>query len=537
MGIRLVVWSTSAALLFLPAGGRAQPLPAGGEVRVNTTTAGSQTAPAAAFDSSGNFVTVWQSGGSGLAGTLDTDVFLQRWNADGTLRGSELRVNTTTLGCQGAPAVAGAPNGAFVVVWQSQGQDGDGWGIFAQRYDPSGATVGGEIAVNQATAGDQQAPTVAYDPLGSFFTVAWESQGTGTTGWDVLARQFDAGTGAPLAGEVRLNATLAGDQRHPALALLPGGGLATAWEGPDTDGTGIYLREWTSALTPTSGEVAANTISAGLQAHPALGCDDSGNCILAWESSGQDSSAAGIYARRFDRTASPLTAAEFRVNTTTSGLVAAPAVVSFPSGDFFVSWESDGQDAGSAGVYAQAYDFRSLAIGSEQRVNTYLPGAQRGARLAAGTTGALLALWESTGQDGDGAEAAGVYAQRYTLPGWRFYSLSPCRLYDSRTTTPLVSGVPRTLPVAGSCAIPATARAVSANLTVVTPTNTGFVLLFPADAAAPLVSLINFSTGQTRSNNALVTLARTGAGNFTASAAVSGTGNVQLIIDLNGYFQ
>ena len=57
--------------------------------------------------------------------------------------------------------------------------------------------------------------------------------------------------------------------------------------------------------------------------------------------------------------------------------------------------------------------------------------------------------------------------------------------------------------------MPATARALSANLTVVSPTDSGFVVLFPADsAAAPLVGLINFSQGQTRSNNAILSLAR-----------------------------
>src|SRR5436305_7152134 len=200
----------------------------------------------------GDFVTVWQSGGSALAGTEDSDVFLKRWNADGTARGPELRVNPTVAGCQGSPAVASAPDGSFVVAWQSQGQDGDGWGIFAQRFAANGAPAGGEIAINQATAGDQQSPAVAYDPSGLFFTVVWESRGPGTTGWDVLARQFNAGTGAPLGGDVRLNATLAGDQRHPALALQPGGSLAVAWEGPDGDGTGVVLRAFASSLAPSS---------------------------------------------------------------------------------------------------------------------------------------------------------------------------------------------------------------------------------------------------------------------------------------------
>ena len=69
------------------------------------------------------------------------------------------------------------------------------------------------------------------------------------------------------------------------------------------------------------------------------------------------------------------------------------------------------------------------------------------------------------------------------------------------------------------------------------PTNAGNLVLYPADASTPLASLINFSSGQTRSNNALLTLARTGTGSVTLAAVVLGSGNVQLIVDVNGYFQ
>jgi hypothetical protein len=514
--------------------GTAQLGPIGTELQVNTTTIGWQTAPTAAFDSLGNFVAVWQSGGSGLAGTEDTDIFARRFRADGTPLSADLQVNLTVAGCQGGPAVASAPDGSFVVVWQSQGQDGDGWGVFGRRFAKDGSPVGGELAINLATAGDQQAPAVAYDPSGSFFTVAWESQGAGTLGWDVLARQFSAATGNPLAGEVRLNATTAGDQRHPALAALASGTLVVAWEGSDGEGTGIVLRSFSSALAPLTPEVAANVTTAGFQSHPALGCDDSGNCAVAWESSGQDGSASGIVLRRFDRNLSPLSPSELAVNATTAGLQAAPALASFPSGDFVVGWESAGEDSGSSGLFAEPYDFKIQPQGGEIPVNTFVPGDQRRVRLAAAPNGSLLALWESADQDGDGT---GIFAQRYALPGWRLYTVTPCRLFDSRASGALSSGVLRTVAATGACGIPASARALSANLTVTGPTGSGNVVLFPADAAAPVASLLNFSTGQTRSNNALLTLARTGTGNLTISPFVFGGGQVQLIVDVNGYFQ
>ena len=51
--------------------------------------------------------------------------------------GPEFRVNTNTAGSQVRPNAAVEPDGDFVVVWT--GPDGQGVGVFGQRYDVAGA--------------------------------------------------------------------------------------------------------------------------------------------------------------------------------------------------------------------------------------------------------------------------------------------------------------------------------------------------------------------------------------------------------------
>ncbi|MEZ0374860.1 MAG: hypothetical protein ACAI44_37590, partial [Candidatus Sericytochromatia bacterium] len=53
----------------------------------------------------------------------------------------EFQVNSTTAGEQGAPVLARDSDGDFVVVWQSN--DSSDNGIFAQRYDSLGLSLGG----------------------------------------------------------------------------------------------------------------------------------------------------------------------------------------------------------------------------------------------------------------------------------------------------------------------------------------------------------------------------------------------------------
>jgi hypothetical protein len=122
--------------------------------------------------------------------------------------------------------------------------------------------------------------------------------------------------------------------------------------------------------------------------------------------------------------------------------------------------------------------------------------------------------------------------------GLDFYTVAPCRVLDTRTYgTPLTSGFTEYILVAGNCGIPASAKAVAANVTIVTPTGTGNLILWPADLSMPLASTINFSTDQLRANNAIVRLATDGVGDIAARATLSNGGTVHLLIDVSGYFQ
>jgi hypothetical protein len=123
--------------------------------------------------------------------------------------------------------------------------------------------------------------------------------------------------------------------------------------------------------------------------------------------------------------------------------------------------------------------------------------------------------------------------------GTGFYTLAPCRVLDTRAGAPLASNAQVVIPVAGaaSCGIPASARAVAVNVTVVSPSTTGNVALYPGNYPRPPVSTINFAAGQTRANNAILALASDDTGSLAATASVGTNGTVHLIVDVDGYFQ
>ena len=79
------------------------------------------------------------------------------------------------------------------------------------------------------------------------------------------------------------------------------------------------------------------------------------------------------------------------------------------------------------------------------------------------------------------------------------------------------------------------AKAVSLNVTVTGATNgPGFLTLYPGGTTRPLASTINYAAGATRANNAITPL---GAAADVAIHCQQGSGTVQGIVDVNGYFQ
>jgi len=121
-----------------------------------------------------------------------------------------------------------------------------------------------------------------------------------------------------------------------------------------------------------------------------------------------------------------------------------------------------------------------------------------------------------------------------------FYTVTPCRVLDTRSPSgpyggpALVAGASRTFVLAGQCGIPTTATAVSSNLTVTQPTAAGDLRALPGGLPMPTVSVINYMAGQTRANDANVSLGGLGE---IAVRCDQASGSVHFILDVNGYFQ
>lgn len=143
-----------------------------------------------------------------------------------------------------------------------------------------------------------------------------------------------------------------------------------------------------------------------------------------------------------------------------------------------------------------------------------------------------------------------------------FFTVTPCRLLDTRNPFGPFGGPPlpplwtddqrpgvndpsyfspamRIVRAGGQCGVPAGARAIATNVTVVTASGPGYVRVFRGNGGAQPTSVVSFNTGQTRASQVVIPLSSgtPNSATFGLSASTANGQPVHFVVDVTGYFQ
>ena len=275
----------------------------GGEFRINDATALDQAYGSVAGLSNGGFVASW-SHDSGGADLFDTVVRV--FDATGTAVTGDIVVNQTTVGDQFqyglfTDPIAALASGGFAVSWgESTGQDGDDWGIYTRIFDNDGTALTSEIQVNTETTGTQ-----VYTSLGALndggFVVTWSSFGQDGDGWGVYGQRFDA-EGAVVGSEFQANTYSIADQLYAEVDGLPDGGFVVTWQSwfQDGSGEGVFGQRYDVNGDAVGGEFQINETTVENQLYASIAVRTNGDYTVAWTSDEE------IVARNYDSVAKSL---------------------------------------------------------------------------------------------------------------------------------------------------------------------------------------------------------------------------------------
>lgn len=290
---------------------------------LNQNTAGDQSLPEIGMNALGDWIAVWDSSASGAgirgrasgnngttlgaeipvsittsssaqipnAARADDDGFVATWSLGAAIfRAFDATSTATTgdepvaaaLGSTARPAPGVASDGSFVVAFLAP--DGNGTGVFAQRFDAGALPVGAPIPVQESTANDSFSPSLGVADDGSF-VIGWSDS---TLGQRLRCFRAD---GTPRGGEIALNPLLFGG---PRIGMAPDGHFVAAFAVSE-----ISVQEFDRTCRFVGDDFFANTVTAGNQGsqHAAAGRDRYG---VVWHTTGVDGDGTSV-ARRLYR--------------------------------------------------------------------------------------------------------------------------------------------------------------------------------------------------------------------------------------------
>lgn len=367
----------------------------GGETRVNSTTAGSQTTTTqrqVGMDASGNYVTVWQSGGNVQARVL---------SASGANVVSEFTVAAGTTA-----QVAMNASGQFVVVWDA------GSTIKAQRYNADGTTSGSTITVSSQTT--SALPAIALNDSGNF-VVSWSSNyfdnsfnyyhdlNAAMYSWSGTIKSAFTVSGGAISDNY---GDSTGDQIYSSVAINTAGNVVIVSSHGSAAALGTHTNDWfwlyDATGTQTKGKTQLNQGSSGVRNNPSVGLDDSGNFIATWTSTQTD--AGDIYGRRFNSAGTALTGDTLIHSAAANTQTVSSVGMDVTTGRYVVAYQDS---SGSNDIYLREFDASGNAVAAQSRVNTTTAGSQS-APSAAFNGGYATVVWT------DPANSNDIMSQRYT---------------------------------------------------------------------------------------------------------------------------
>ena len=292
------------------------------------------------------------------------------------------QANQQVVDSQCSPALATAPNGDLVMVWDSRGVDGDGRAVVMRRFAADGTALDAmEQQVNAFTASRQENAHLAIDGSGEI-VVVWEGR-SAADGSGVVARRFGA-DGSALSDEIQVNTTIPDNQVNPRVARATDGSFAVAWQ--DRGLNRIMMRRFAADGTPFGDPIDVNGVDLSSVREPDLAFDPDGELLVVWND-------GGVFVQRYDVGGAPVGSA-LGLSEANTGLT--PKIVVALDGSYLVAWRTN---SGTERVFGQRVATDDSLLGSNVVFDTLELPIVAEIAAAAESDGGFRVVWSAGSND------------------------------------------------------------------------------------------------------------------------------------------
>ena len=356
----------------------------------------------------GAYAVTWQ----GYDNIGDTSIFVQAFNADGTVNGAtaQLEAPGVTNGYDQQPQIAALGGGAYAVTWYGQDSSGGDYSIFVQAFNADGTTNGATVQLETpgVTHGYDYEPQITRVGTAGAYAVTWYGPDSSGGDYSIFVQAFNA-DGTTNGATVQLEApgvTHGYDYRPQITGVGTAGAYAVTWYGQDSSGGdySIFVQAFNANGTANGGTVQleAPGVTNGHDQQPQIAALGGGAYAVTWygpDSSGRDYS---IFVQAFnaDGTTNGATV-QLEAPGVTNGYDSQPQITGVGSdGAYVVTWYGPDSSGGDYSIFVQAFNADGTTNGDTVRLGA--PGSIFGYDYqpqitAVGTDGAYAVTWQGSG--------------------------------------------------------------------------------------------------------------------------------------------
>lgn len=405
---------------------------------VPSTTSGNQNSGVISSLSGGNFVISFLS--SSLA-DVGQDIRARFFRLDGSPIGPDIRVNETTAGTQTGISSLALNDGSLLITWRSPDpNNAANYHLYGRRFSADGVALTGEVQLSASGADGSYGFNQRSGSTGVLL-VAYENDG------EIQGRSLDPATLAARTSEAQLNTTLTGTPATIGLQGLSSGNFLLRFDSLEggTNGTEIRNRVFSVdsngnftavSINSSTNDYLVNTTASGDQTGIRSNRLADSRVLEVWQSTDTgEGSGTSLRARYLASDGAP-TGTDFIFNTTTTGDQRSPTILGFNDGRRLVWWHSF--ESGNTDTIRGRWVDHNGALGASDFVITTLPDTSvPGFTLSLLADQSVVAVYGGTGA-GDGS-GTGIQATRVTSLGG---ALFPAAGIPNELTLPPVLASP-----------------------------------------------------------------------------------------------